>query len=211
MLEVAPITRRSTRGLAAVTLLAVVFVSGCTTAASSPSPSAAPSVSATSVPTIGTFEATTAWPDNRFIPKKYTCEGDRVSPPITWTGAPSGTAEFVLIMEVSGTGNVSWVAVGIPGGSSGSLPEAFRGSTTGPVRSSYQAPCPAPGQQQEYILTLYALSSPLAAGDLSHVALEVLPTTLRDAMSGHELAEATVTGWYMASSDCEVCGGTKFP
>jgi phosphatidylethanolamine-binding protein (PEBP) family uncharacterized protein len=207
------ITRRSAGWLSVVSLLAIVFTSGCTAAASPQTPAmSAPGATASPAApaTIGTFEVSTAWPDNGFIPIKNTCEGDRTSPAITWQGAPAGTAEFVLIMETFG-GNVSWVAVGIPGGSSGSLPEGGKGSTGGPVRATYQAPCPAPGQQQEYTLTLYALASPLAAGDLSQVAIEMLPPTLRDAMNGHELAEAVVTGWYRASINCEICGGTTFP
>jgi hypothetical protein len=87
----------------------------------------------------------------------------------------------------------------------GSAPELDDWS--GPVLLPGALPCP-PANCRSTSSPLYALSSPLAAGDLSHVALEVLPMTLRDAMSGYELAEAVVTGWYMASAGCEVCGGT---
>src|SRR5687767_11371161 len=40
-----------------------------------------------------------AWQSGGMIPVKYTEAGDRVSPPLTWTGAPEGTASFVLIMR----------------------------------------------------------------------------------------------------------------
>ena len=33
------------------------------------------------------------------IPKKYTCEGDDRSPPLAWSGAPSGTKSFALIVD----------------------------------------------------------------------------------------------------------------
>ncbi len=33
------------------------------------------------------------------IPKKYTCDGDDVSPPFAWSGAPEGTRSFLLICD----------------------------------------------------------------------------------------------------------------
>src|SRR5262245_8846758 len=43
--------------------------------------------------------ASPAWPDGATIPRKYTQAGDDVSPPLTWSGAPEGTASFVLIVH----------------------------------------------------------------------------------------------------------------
>jgi Raf kinase inhibitor-like YbhB/YbcL family protein len=31
------------------------------------------------------------------IPKKYTCEGDNISPPLRWNGTPDGTGSFVIL------------------------------------------------------------------------------------------------------------------
>ena len=33
------------------------------------------------------------------MPKKYTCEGKNVSPPLKWKGAPKGTMSFALTVE----------------------------------------------------------------------------------------------------------------
>jgi len=33
------------------------------------------------------------------IPKKYTCDDVDVSPPLQWSGTPTGTKSLVLIME----------------------------------------------------------------------------------------------------------------
>src|SRR4051794_26816470 len=33
------------------------------------------------------------------IPIKYTQDGENVSPPIEWSGAPGGTREFVLVVQ----------------------------------------------------------------------------------------------------------------
>ena len=33
------------------------------------------------------------------IPAKYTCDGSDVSPPLSWSDAPSGTQSFALISD----------------------------------------------------------------------------------------------------------------
>ncbi|HEY7818070.1 MAG TPA: YbhB/YbcL family Raf kinase inhibitor-like protein, partial [Vicinamibacteria bacterium] len=33
------------------------------------------------------------------IPRRYTCEGEDVSPPLAWTDAPGGTKSFALVVE----------------------------------------------------------------------------------------------------------------
>jgi len=42
---------------------------------------------------------TKAFEDGGEIPRKYTCEGDDVSPDLSWTNYPAGTKTFALIME----------------------------------------------------------------------------------------------------------------
>ena len=41
----------------------------------------------------------TAFRQGGDIPKKYTCDGDNVSPPFAWSGAPEGTRSFLLICD----------------------------------------------------------------------------------------------------------------
>jgi hypothetical protein len=43
--------------------------------------------------------STTAWTDGGQIPVKYSQAGDELSPPLAWSGAPEGTASFVLIVH----------------------------------------------------------------------------------------------------------------
>ena len=40
-----------------------------------------------------------AFANGQKIPTKYTCDGKNVSPPLQWSGAPSETRSFVLILE----------------------------------------------------------------------------------------------------------------
>jgi Raf kinase inhibitor-like YbhB/YbcL family protein len=41
---------------------------------------------------------TPAFADGKTIPVKYTRDGDNLSPPLSWSGAPSGTKSFALIV-----------------------------------------------------------------------------------------------------------------
>ena len=37
--------------------------------------------------------------DGRIIPSKHTCEGDDVSPALTWSGVPAGVKSLALIVD----------------------------------------------------------------------------------------------------------------
>ena len=68
-----------------------------------------------------------AFAGGQAIPRKYSGEGDDVSPPLAWAGVPAGTRELVLICDdPDAPGDdpwVHWVLARIPGGTAG-LPEA---------------------------------------------------------------------------------------
>jgi phosphatidylethanolamine-binding protein (PEBP) family uncharacterized protein len=40
-----------------------------------------------------------AFEPNGEIPSRYTCEGENISPPLEWSGAPDKTESFVLTLE----------------------------------------------------------------------------------------------------------------
>ena len=139
------------------------------------------------------------------IPALYTCEGSDISPPLTWSGAPSGTKSFALIVDDPDAPDpaapkmtwVHWVLYDIPSTATG-LPEAVQRAALPPgtregvndwKRTGYGGPCPPIGRHR-YFHKLYALDVVLP--DLkrpSKVALE-------KAMEGHILAQATLVGTY---------------
>jgi Raf kinase inhibitor-like YbhB/YbcL family protein len=43
--------------------------------------------------------ASGAFRPNQPIPARYTCDGEDVSPPLTWTGVPAGTQSLALIID----------------------------------------------------------------------------------------------------------------
>jgi Raf kinase inhibitor-like YbhB/YbcL family protein len=115
-----------------------------------------------------------AWEDGGVIPDRY-AGAEAVSPALSWTNVPEGTAEFVLIMndpepvrpQLSATGDIlHWLIVGIPA-SVTSLPEGAGNadSSSLPAGARPIQPYRGPGApvvpMHHYTLTLYALNAPL--------------------------------------------------
>jgi hypothetical protein len=136
------------------------------------------------------------------IPAKYTCEGEDISPPLTWGEVPAGTKSFALIVDdpdAPGGVFTHWVLFNLPA-TSRELPEAVptqpqlpNGALQGKNdfgKIGYGGPCPPPGSPHRYRFNLYALDQPLElkAGATKKQVLE--------AIQGHILAQAQLTGIY---------------
>ena len=139
------------------------------------------------------------------IPSRYTCEGEDISPPLEWSGAPVATKTYALIVADPDAPDpaaprmtwVHWVLYDIPV-SARAFAEAIAPAALPPrthqglndwKRSGYGGPCPPIGRHR-YVFKLYALDTVLPM--LAHpdkVALE-------KALTGHVLAEATLIGTY---------------
>jgi Raf kinase inhibitor-like YbhB/YbcL family protein len=128
------------------------------------------------------------------IPARFTCDGDDVSPPLSWDDPPTGTAGFVLVVDDPDAGNfVHWVLANIPGDVR-SLAEG-RGDEGGVSgrnnfgRIGWGGPCPPSGEHR-YRFNLYAIPSLLElARGASH------PTVIT-AMHGEVLAQGQLTARY---------------
>lgn len=112
---------------------------------------------------------TTAFPSGGDIPRRFTCDGDDVSPDVAWSGAPADTAAFVLLVEdPDARGFVHWTVLDFEGADSGSLPAGISVSPDAPQqgmndfgRIGWGGPCPPSGTHR-YRFVLYALAAPLA-------------------------------------------------
>jgi hypothetical protein len=152
-------------------------------------------------PVMGFTLSSTAFAEEDRIPRKYSCDGDDISPPMQWTDPPEGTMSFALIADDPdapvGTW-VHWVLYNLPANIN-SLPEAFPsdadlpdGSKNGENswrRLGYGGPCPPSGTHR-YFFKLYALDLILdmIAGATKEQLLQ--------AMEGHILAETELMGTY---------------
>jgi len=133
---------------------------------------------------------------NGFIPKKYTCDGSDVNPPLIFDGTPAEAKSLVLIVDdpdaPAGTW-VHWVVWDIDPKTKeikeNSVPEHAKQCLTDFGRSEYGGPCPPSGTHR-YFFRLYALDT--------HPTL-VRNATKGDAesaMKGHVLAKAELIGLY---------------
>jgi len=149
-----------------------------------------------------------AFASNGSIPSKYTAQGEDLSPPLEWSGAPTDTRSFTLIVDDPDAPDprapqrtwVHWVLYDIPaetqrlgtGATGRSLPPGTREGLNDWRRTGYGGPAPPIGRHR-YFHRLYALDVVLP--DLEQ------PTKARllNAMKGHVLAVAELIGTYQAA------------
>lgn len=143
----------------------------------------------------------TAFAEGAMIPKRHTCDGQDVSPPLSWTGLPPGVQSLALIMDDPdapvGTWD-HWVLFNIPADAAG-LPEGIPGKAeldNGAVhgknswgRLGYGGPCP-PGGTHRYFFKLYALDTPL------ELESGVSKSRLLNSIEKNTLARAQLMGIY---------------
>jgi Raf kinase inhibitor-like YbhB/YbcL family protein len=106
-----------------------------------------------------------AFEDSGLIPKKFTCQGDNVSPELNWNEAPAGTKSFALVVDdpdaLGGT-FTHWVLLDIPADTKqlaeGASSIGVSGSH-GMGQTGYMGPCPPSGIHR-YDFRLYALDVP---------------------------------------------------
>jgi Raf kinase inhibitor-like YbhB/YbcL family protein len=143
----------------------------------------------------------TAFSEGSMIPKRHTCDGEDVSPPLAWTGVPDGTKSLALICDdpdaPMGTW-VHWVLFNIPAGIKdlpGNIPPKNvieNGAKHGKNdfrKLGYGGPCP-PGGTHRYYFKLYALDTEINL-DSGITKAQLLKT-----MEGHILAEGQLMGRY---------------
>ncbi len=129
------------------------------------------------------------------IPKKYTCDGASVSPPLQWSGAPANTQSYALIVEdpdaPSGT-FIHWVDYDIPAAQTELAEGAQVGQQglNGARKPGYTGPCPPSGTHR-YIFNLYALDVPKLG-----VTTPATRDQVQQAMQGHILAQGQLLGRY---------------
>lgn len=150
---------------------------------------------------VGFTLTSSAFAQGEAIPQRYTCDGEDISPPLSWSDPPEGTVTYALIMDdpdaPSGTW-VHWLFYNLPGEARGlhagvepqerELEGIPHGVNSWDAKG-YGGPCP-PGGTHRYFFRLYALDTKL---ELSGAATA---EELRAAMEGHILATAELMGTY---------------
>ena len=157
------------------------------------------------LPVLNTMTlASSAFSSNGVLPAKYTCDGDNLSPALSWNAPPAGARSLVLLVNdpdaspAPGKTFVHWVLYDLPP-TVRQLPEKLPaqpflkiGGMQGKNdfgQYGYGGACP-PSGTHHYLFRLYALDQ----------TLDLPPGTGKDeaiaAMKGHIVAGATLRGQY---------------
>jgi Raf kinase inhibitor-like YbhB/YbcL family protein len=146
-----------------------------------------------------------AFAEGQAIPRRFTCEGEDVSPDLAWHGVPDGTRSFVLIVDDPDAPDPAapkmvwdhWLLYDLPA-ECGGLPEAVAtanlpaGTKEGRNswgRTGYGGPCPPIGRHR-YFHRLYAVDTRL--DDLAQPTKDQILL----AIEGHVLARTELVGTY---------------
>lgn len=136
-----------------------------------------------------------AFADHQPIPAKYTCQGEDLSPPLSFFDLPPGTVTLAIIIDdpdAPGGTFDHWVAWNISPElgllrEGGSVPNEGKNHYN---QVKYRGPCPPPGKTHRYFIKVYALNARL---DLQSGATK---GELEKAMAPHILGQAQLIGTY---------------
>lgn len=114
-----------------------------------------------------------AFSNGQTIPEKYTCSGEDVSPPLTWSPPPAGTKSIAVIVEdVDAPGGTftHWLLYNLPRietvlaeniAKVEILDDGRKQGVNDFGKIGYSGPCPPPGKLHRYYFKIFALDTPL--------------------------------------------------
>jgi Raf kinase inhibitor-like YbhB/YbcL family protein len=140
-----------------------------------------------------------AFDDGAAIPRKYTCKGQSISPPLSWSGVGNDARSVALVVDdpdAPGGTFTHWVVFNIdPATTSvgaGAVPAGALQARNSAGHAAYDGPCP-PSGTHHYRFTVYVLRSPLtvpSGGDREQVLT---------AIRAKALDKGTLTGTFASS------------
>jgi hypothetical protein len=137
------------------------------------------------------------------IPKKYTCDGHNISPPLEWSGVPAKAQSLLVVCDdPDAPGGVfqHWAAYNIPADWTGlkegygaeTLEEGFRQAINDFDKPGYAGPCPPRGHKPHaYHFRLSALSTVIDGAAPSATCNEV-----KQLAAPYEIAFVELIGYY---------------
>lgn len=143
-----------------------------------------------------------AFQNNGDIPKKYTCDGADISPPLSWSGTPQNVQSFALIADDPDAPVgiwTHWVLYDLPANVTeleeniskvDKLSNGARQGRNDFRKLGYGGPCPPPGKPHRYFFKLYALNGKL------NLAPGASKQEVEQAIQSHVTAHAELMGKY---------------
>ena len=150
----------------------------------------------------GTMNLTSTSFQGNQIPAKFTCNGAGISPQLSWSEPPAGTASFTLIVtdpDAPGRTFVHWVIYDLPAETRellegmpglGQLTNGSRQGHNDFGEIGYGGPCPPGNSAHHYHFALYALDAKL------NLPTGAARAQVEAAMQGHILARGKLIGLY---------------
>ncbi len=147
--------------------------------------------------------SSSAFSDGATIPRRFTCDGEDLSPPLEWGDAPAGTRSFVLLCDdpdaPAGTWH-HWATYDIAGdrrslaqgAAAHKEADDFKQAVNDFRRPGYGGPCPPRGHGlHHYHFRLLALS-------IERLSVRDKPSCreVEQAARKHVIAEANLVGLY---------------
>ena len=134
------------------------------------------------------------------MPRRFTQEGENLSPPLSWENLPDGVAELVLVVQDPDVPLpdpvVHLIAYGIDPAQTIATGDLNAGTAIalgkgGFGRIGYAGPRPIRSHgRHRYVFQLFALDAPSGLSGTPDLK------ALTAAMAGHVLARGELTGWY---------------
>lgn len=141
--------------------------------------------------------ASPSFKDGEMVPDKFTCDGENISPAISWVELPPGVKSLALICDDPDAPSgdfVHWVVYNIPADIDGfkenaEISDIADLGMTDFGRRGYGGPCP-PSGVHHYHFKVYALNEMIK----TEKALDKYD--LLDRMEGYILAKGEIVGLY---------------
>jgi Raf kinase inhibitor-like YbhB/YbcL family protein len=134
------------------------------------------------------------------IPRKYTCQGENISPPLRWKNPPMKTQSYLLVMADQDTQRthgfilIHWVLYDIHHNLRYLGENTIEGTTglNGKNNVAYEGPCPPPGMgPHHYVFRLYALDVPVL-----ELPRGAMLEDVDEVSKGHIIGTAQLVGTY---------------
>lgn len=144
----------------------------------------------------------TAFAEGGTIPTANTCMGANTSPALAWTGAPSGTKSFAVVLTDLSKTLIHWVIYDIPPAATGlpagienafapsNVPGAHQTISLHPPTVGFYGPCPPQPPAHTYQFAVYALD----VATLPGLSGQSMPPAGVAEIETHRLDTGTLTG-----------------
>jgi Raf kinase inhibitor-like YbhB/YbcL family protein len=134
--------------------------------------------------------------DGGTIPRRFSCDGEDVSPPLALERVPRRARELALVVEDPDADRfVHWTVLGLAPDTArmpeGRAPAGAVETANGFGDRGWGGPCPPEGDDpHRYVFAVYALSRPLELG------ADASADEVRDAIADAAVARGTLTATY---------------